>query len=370
MYLEKVPLHGRIPIFRDQVTVESPCPGQKMKESDEILRNIESRVDIYTTDLCEKTEISVQGLFGYVYRIWNCWAFHCEKSPNRSPCNGLKVASSVMTNLEQGKNHSGQCDLDGNPVHDVVLAEAMSQHENKAWLRFIQLFQDDFIRKGKKFGVDEQWWNDFLVYLGFHTASARREREKETREVSQKKIDGYSGHVGLRRWLKVVTSNFLLENIRKEKSYRTRFRLFPNEWLTQYASTEEKDRHDESPGIFMSSAFHSLPSRLRETILYIRVGQLTIYQIAKIYQVTPGTVSKWHKKALKLLKRRLSAEGGRYRRVSEVDEHILKILDEPDEFFSALIAELDALGQAHFSPVAPTEINEQDDQFDENELAP
>lgn len=161
-----------------------------------IIEHIESCLFRYLPDVCEQKIDRKEGRFHrFANRIWKCWFFHWLESNPAEP-DGFKVFQTI----EQGKSYPLQNDLDGNPIHDVTLAEAMGQSENKAWERFERQHKNDLSERVERIEAVEDWWNDFLTYLGGYGVNGR----------SSQKIAKYEGKVGLRRWLSVVVYNRLV----------------------------------------------------------------------------------------------------------------------------------------------------------------
>lgn len=185
-------------------STENDVPIFMSAEDDPILSEIEKRISHYTGSICDEPIDKQSEIYPcYAFRLWSCWAFHCETTwqslaGRKTASPGRTLSLDVLDQLEQGRRYVDQADLAGNPIYDVTLAEAMGQSENKAWEKFEQQHKNDLSERVKRIETAELWWNDFLTYLGGFGIQGR----------TSQKIAKYQGRVGLRRWLGVVVGNW------------------------------------------------------------------------------------------------------------------------------------------------------------------
>lgn len=299
-------------------------------DSGRILEPIEQRLAEYSPKVCErKIERSCRDFCDFANRIWRCWSYHWLKS---NPT--IDEGEVILQTVEQGKSYPDGNNLDGNPIHDVTLAEAMGKSENKAWNRFEQMFERYLGDRVRRIESAEDWWNDFLTYLGGYGVAGR----------SARKIDQYEGKVGLRRWLSVVVYNFLRERRRVDSRYRRRFSFFPDDWINQLLSPQHTSDALEDPiAELVRESFLSLPDELRGTLLFLYVGKLKVQQVAAIYHVDPGTVSRRRKQAIFSFRQELDQRILRLKGGLQSGDLFSEIIRNRETFIDMLVEQFESL---------------------------
>ncbi len=295
----------------------------------QIFTPIEERLARYSPEICErKIERTCRDFCDFANRLWRCWSYHWLKSNPAVP-----DGETVLQTIERGKSFPQEHDLDGNPIHDVTLAEAMGKSENKAWICFERMFKQYLAERVARIESAEDWWNDFLTYLGGFGVNG----------PAPKKIEKYEGKVGLRRWLAVVVYNFIRERRRADSRYRRRFSPFPDNWADRVFSRKEMGILEQPLIELVRESFASIPEMQRGTLLFLHVGRLTVRQVAAIYKVDPGTVSRRRQQALSAFRtemgRRLASLKGRLR----TDDLFPKILENHEMLIDMLLDEFESL---------------------------
>ena len=90
----------------------------------------------YSTGLCENLVTTSQDSYvTYARRLWTCWSYHWKQAIAGAPrgrIDGDKVACQIRAGC--GYHRGGR--LGGDPLHDVVLAVAMTYKDNRATAQF------------------------------------------------------------------------------------------------------------------------------------------------------------------------------------------------------------------------------------------
>jgi RNA polymerase sigma-70 factor (TIGR02954 family) len=101
-------------------------------------------------------------------------------------------------------------------------------------------------------------------------------------------------------WITRIMMNYCVDELKRRK------RFLPNNAEVETASiTEENDNR-----ISMEAAIQTLEPKLQEVIILKYIQDMTIEQIADALGHPSGTIKTWLYKALQLLRKQLTKEGG------------------------------------------------------------
>ncbi|MBN2293281.1 MAG: hypothetical protein JXM70_12695 [Pirellulales bacterium] len=124
--------------------------------------------------------------------------------------NGEVTSAAVAEHLQEGRGYRRGGQLGGDPMRDVVLAEAMTARDGRA----PTVFEADYYgfscglagRLNRRL-VDnpDEWWNEFLDHLAGYSKQPGR-------------LEKFAGRCGLQNWLGTVLWNFLRRWIRREST--------------------------------------------------------------------------------------------------------------------------------------------------------
>lgn len=144
-----------------------------------------------------------------VGRMLTCLIFHWEQAGTE------QSHTEIVDALEQGKGSDGG-DLKGKPLFDLVLADALCDHQKKAGEYYggnvLPMIQSTARFAYKWFDVpfDDDWQGDFYSYLIV------------TGVKHDKPLERYLGISGLLPWLRKILVGFLRDRFRKEGRYQAR----------------------------------------------------------------------------------------------------------------------------------------------------
>ncbi len=132
----------------------------------------------------------------YFQRIWGSWSHHWQQAAADGSIDGAVVAEQIR----RGRGYSGSGRLGGNPLRDVVLAEAVERKDPVA----LSSFETDYkgfsvglaVKVNRRVADDpDDWWYCFLDELGGYSDPPG-------------KLSKFGGRCGLKNWLGTVARNF------------------------------------------------------------------------------------------------------------------------------------------------------------------
>jgi len=134
----------------------------------------------------------------HMRRLWNCWRHHWSQAvddADGTPVDGQEVASRIR----QGRGFLRGGDLGGDPLRDVVLAQAALTGQDRALAHLHENFRAFAVGMAIKTNAKiaqhpDDWWNEFIEELAGFTDRAA-------------KLDRFHGKCGLRSWLGTVVRN-------------------------------------------------------------------------------------------------------------------------------------------------------------------
>jgi RNA polymerase sigma factor (sigma-70 family) len=222
---------------------------------------------------------------GCLPRLWACWAHHWRTAAERAgrPVDGWEVAAQI----EAGRGYRRNGHLGGNVINDVVLATAMLRKDDTAIRRFEADYKESVVRQvtsARRFAQeDPAWWNDLLSEL---VGVYRPDREG--------RLARYSGQSGLVPWTVTVAVRFLADR------------------LSGRALMAGLDPAEPAPQTSTGGGLHAaisaecvdlLASRIRAALDALRprerlalrlsvIDGMQGQQIAAVFRINPGNVSR------------------------------------------------------------------------------
>ena len=203
----------------------------------------------------------------------------------------------VLQSICEGKGFVGRGELAGNPLFDVVHAVAYVEQQNKAVEFFVESYQRLAIQYAGKRDPNlaneaEQWWNDFLCWLGGTLQT----------DTSAAPLSKFDGRTTLRHWFPKRLWGFL-------RNWR---RSAQNRWNKRAAMPEEEIEEQGDNGMntagrkeelqkfsdIVHAAFTQLQSEERCLIDFFYVQNLSNKQVAAILGKHEGTITRSHQKAI------------------------------------------------------------------------
>ncbi|HJZ60095.1 MAG TPA: sigma factor-like helix-turn-helix DNA-binding protein [Gemmataceae bacterium] len=245
---------------------------------------------------------------GCAPRLWACWSHHWRTAVEkaRQPVDGAEVAAQIEAS--RGYRRNGH--LGGNVILDVVLAAAMLRKDDTAIRRFEASYKDSIVRQVvsvRRFAhEDPAWWNDLLAELvGVHRA------DREGR------LTRYSGQSGLIPWTVTVAVRFLADRLASRPRGAELDLGLPDPALGRAGAVREAisaDCLDLLAGR-IRDALNALRSRERLALRLSVVDGKQGQQIATVFRINPGNVSRLLQGAREAIWRHMSAD------VSRADEN-------------------------------------------------
>jgi RNA polymerase sigma factor (sigma-70 family) len=227
----------------------------------------------------------------------------------------------------------GKGQLGGDPLRDVVLAEAMLQGEPSALAAFSREYRQFAVGQAAKlqprFRSDDDWWHDLLTEL-------------QGQLKPPGKLARFHGRCSLRNWLGTVVRNFLYTRI--SQSTREGAHTVP----IDADDGREIGAGDEGPEqILISRECHDLlAQRVRQALdildaeaaallQLLFVEQLPGKEIAGLLGIHPGNVTRRKEQALRSLESALRENPTRSEAFAACLEHLLAT-DGRRDFAAAL----------------------------------
>lgn len=281
-------------------------------------------VSTYSTDVCERAVEKAEDCYPHYHeRLFDCLCFHADQAA--PPV----MADALIEALQNGRDYSKGTQLGGNPLRDCVLAVAMLLKD----VRAVVIFEEDYFgymkaiayRVRSNFGNDPaDWWNDFLDFLSGYTHS-------------RGKLDNFKGKCALRYWLRVVLWNFLQRRPIPDNSVDV------SDVLTSPMLERDNMATAETLAVFgdlVGQALMALTSRERLLLSMVYIDQLLKKDIAAIFQVHPGQITRWTETAMERFREAVSQQLSRTDRQDRREEIIEEIGNDPQLFSTTLVETL------------------------------
>jgi RNA polymerase sigma factor (sigma-70 family) len=257
-------------------------------------QQLERWLDEYSGLLCSRSVTPAQAGHGqYLRRLWGCWAYHWHAAAKSQ--GGRADGWAVARQLRAGVGALGQGHLGGDPLRDVVLAEAVLQRDNAATRRFAQEYREfvcGLIAKAHATADDfSDWWSELIDRLAGYSRPPG-------------KLDRYAGRCGLRNWLGTVVRRFVYDRCRHRLA--AEYATDPANLTAQggTASPEEELITGECLRASLElvrAALEDLDAEDRLLLCMSFVDGLSGRDAARVLGIDPGTVSRRKAKALSAL---------------------------------------------------------------------
>jgi RNA polymerase sigma factor (sigma-70 family) len=227
----------------------------------------------------------------FLERLWLCWRHHWQDallSSGNSRTDGWSVAQQIR----QGKGFKKNGQLGGDPLRDVVLAQAIQLKDERALALFAQEYQPFIVAQVRRFqpiGQDPTpCWNDLLIELGGYLRPPG-------------KLARYSGACALRHWLRTVAQRWFLS---RRKSERPQASL--DDMVVQPAdmAADKQETLVITPECLVlfkqrvAETLQQLSPRDRLLLMLRFVEGMQGKDIAGVVGIAPGNVSRALEKAL------------------------------------------------------------------------
>lgn len=228
----------------------------------------------------------------YLQRMAAAWAHHWNTAIDKARGRYVKGAS-VLRRIQSGKGYVRGGSLGGDPLRDVVLAEAVQRNEPSARDAFEREYKG--LALAQAIDVDSQirqylddWWHVFFVALCGDAEPPG-------------KLHQFDGKCGVKNWLALVARRFALAPRRKDS------RTVPLDSHAEPLVSDGTDRvqlaHD------LGKALRLLPPRQRYVVVMIYYEGQPQYQVARTLRLSTGHVGRLKKEALDHMRRFLSGNG-------------------------------------------------------------
>lgn len=154
---------------------------------------------------------------GYCWRLWRCWAHHWRAAIKEAA--GAAVdGETVAAALKAQRTPDGRT-LSGDPLADVVLAEAVTLGDQRAWAIFEERFRSFCRAQAIRFiadveRADPDWWSDLMTHLCISVPAGATAGPFESRGA----LARFEGQSVLEPWLKSVARNFFCDRMRQAAS--------------------------------------------------------------------------------------------------------------------------------------------------------
>lgn len=247
----------------------------------------------------------------YVQRLWGCWSHHWRSAAQAAPA-GRIDGWEVAERIRSGRGYDGKGRLGGDPLRDVVLAEAVRRHEDKATRCFEAEYYDYAVRQAGRvapaFAACPDWWNDWMDLLAGYSRPPG-------------KLASFAGKCGLQNWLGTVVKNFVrglpppaggpagldaeagteLAPADQDGSYARAFPPGGPTGLGQSGGPDQEVISEECLRLFrelIAEALAGLKAEDRLLLLLLFVQDLQGKEAARILRIDPGNVSRRKERAL------------------------------------------------------------------------
>lgn len=256
------------------------------------------RFDRYWQDLFQRSMTAADPRrTRYLKRMSGVWAHHwntaIEQSRSRY-ASGLRV----IRRIRAGKGYARGGVLGGDPLRDVVLAEAVQNREPSARTIFEQQYKGSILDSATR--VDgrindywDDWWHDFSVWL-FGDADPPG------------KLLRFGGKCGLSNWLDTVARRYVFAELKKRR------RTVPLDSCAEPAVFADQVAEDDFLAKLradIQQALDQLPARQRCVLVMVYFEDRPQIDVARVLGVHKGQVTRIKQKALGKMRSFLSGNG-------------------------------------------------------------
>ncbi len=231
----------------------------------------------------------------------------------------------VAEQIRQGRGFKKNGQLGGDPMRDVVLAQAVQLKDERALAVFAQEYQPFIVAQARRFepmGQDATpSWNDLLIELGGYLRPPG-------------KLERFTGACALRHWLRTVAQRWFLTQRSKEKRTTSLDEMLMPPADTATAQQEISLITPECLQLFrnrVSATLLELSDRDRLLLLLRFVDGMQGKDIAGVVGVAPGNVSRALDKALLALREALESPARELKGGQQAFQDCLAHLLDPRE---------------------------------------
>jgi RNA polymerase sigma factor (sigma-70 family) len=263
------------------------------------------------------------GRIDYQRRLWHCWRHHWQDATltSEGKADGRKVAEQIR----QGRGFKKNGQLGGDPLRDVVLAQAVQLKDEGALALFAQEYQGFIVAQARRFepaGQDATpGWNDLLIELGGYLRPPG-------------KLERFTGACALRHWLRTVAQRWFLSRRTKEKRTTSLDEMM---MPPADAATEKQEIFLITPECLqlfkkrVAETLLELSDRDRLLLLLKFVDGLQGKDIARVLGIAAGNVSRALEKALLALREALELPAKEFESGQQAFADCLAHLLEPGQ---------------------------------------
>lgn len=240
-------------------------------------------------------------------RLWHCWRHHWQQAVQASQaqtCDGTSVAEHLLN----GRKHDGSGNLGGNPLRDVVLACAVQNRDPQATEYFSREYHDWSLRMAgaihTRHAAHDDWYHDLVDRLAGYTNPPG-------------KLGQFVGRCSLKTWLGTVVKNYVrglpAAVAQSDDDEQQQERAAAGSATDELLSRECLQLFERR----IAQAVAELPPDDRSLLYFAFVEQVPGIDLARMFGVDPGTITRRKTKALgrtnELLTQDESAQRGTYR---------------------------------------------------------
>lgn len=253
---------------------------------------------------------SDSGLLPYVKRVWGCVEYHWRRFAEAEP---IRLAD-VVARLESGEL-GFESSQSSNVLRDVVIAQALERHEEKAAVMFETDYMPQVRAIALRAGGPES--AELFGNLGADLILPRDERPP--------RIAGYRGKTPLISWLRAVVVNGWVSHTRRNRER-------PSEMVPEAViHNDDAERIDAAPcgkllqPIFVQ-AVASLETEDRVILKLLILDDVPQHELARSLGIHSGTLTRRRQKAAAQVfeqVRMLSLAGSKARQAADCLELLL-----------------------------------------------
>jgi hypothetical protein len=254
----------------------------------------------------------------YLDRAWACWAWHWQTA---LAAGGDHDGHAVADQVRQGRGFTGQRNLGGDPIFDILLATAFVDRHDAAIDAFCREHQQYCLGVAGKIDGrlkgDHDWWPEFLEELGGFAPRLGDGNEAAGR-ARKAKLDGFRGRCGLRNWLGTVVRHYLHDRRAGPATEDTAHALAgvaagPDDVLSTMMSADCKERLRQ----IIARLRDSLQPCDRLLLDLLLVDRLTKKEAAAVLKIHPGNVTRSCERIVAQLQTGWNNLPGRERRAAD-----------------------------------------------------
>jgi hypothetical protein len=247
----------------------------------------------WLSEYCQRLGIQPATNASLLRRLWICWRHHWRQAAELAPdatADGREVGQRIRA--KEGFARGKQ--LGGDPLRDVVLAEAVVLRDPVAILQFESEYKDFCLAQSRAVNshIDEDpddWWYLLLDHLAGYSQPPG-------------KLTKYLGRCGLKFWLARVARNFAHNNLLVVPP------ILPESPPPGTSCKVDVDECLELLGGFIRDVLRTMPADDRLIICLLHIDELQGKEVARILGIDAGNVSRRKQKAMIRFREALEAQ--------------------------------------------------------------